>query len=280
MRTVVESFFKSYVGNILSAEYLYKYHINTFPYPIKHGHLDYWEFTIITEGSIIENINNKKKVRKSLDIFFAGPGDVHSLELNGEDSVRYITISIEEKTFLCLVEAISPTLLSKIKKKDNLVLTSSLINDIENIIHRLNCSDRRNIAAWNDRLCCAVLLVLQNILYQSSSNNDTTNIESWHFKLYQVLDELDAPLYKVSDLCKKLNYSYVHLNRLFQRDFNMSPHDYLLSFRLNYAANLLQHSTKSIQQIASDIGFQNISQFDNSFKEKYGITPKEYRKTM
>lgn len=38
-----------------------KYHINTFDYPMLYAHKNYWEFTILTEGSMHNILNEKKE---------------------------------------------------------------------------------------------------------------------------------------------------------------------------------------------------------------------------
>lgn len=37
----------------------FTYHINTFDYPILHGHKDIWEFTLMTNGAIENQLNGK-----------------------------------------------------------------------------------------------------------------------------------------------------------------------------------------------------------------------------
>lgn len=53
--------------------------------------------------------------------------------------------------------------------------------------------------------------------------------------------------------------------------------DYLISYRLRKATELLQHSSLSILEIASEIGFTNLSNFNRQFKKAYHMTPSHYR---
>ena len=63
----------------------------------------------------------------------------------------------------------------------------------------------------------------------------------------------------------------------FYRDFklhtNMTPKQYLLNLKLEYAHNLLNKSDKSVSTISFEIGYENISHFIKAFKNKYNITP-------
>ena len=48
--------------------------------------------------------------------------------------------------------------------------------------------------------------------------------------------------------------------------------------RLTRAAQMLRNTTFSVTEIANTVGYENISFFYKKFKEKYGCSPKEYRK--
>ena len=54
--------------------------------------------------------------------------------------------------------------------------------------------------------------------------------------------------------------------------------EYVIQFRLRKAAELLQHSTLPVLEIATQSGFNNLSNFNRQFKKYYQITPSQYRK--
>lgn len=70
-----------------------------------------------------------------------------------------------------------------------------------------------------------------------------------------------------------------HLCRLFQKNMNMSPMQYLLQIRIQQSKKLLIHSAKSVQDIASEVGFNSPYYFTSTFKKAEGITPTQYRRT-
>ncbi|MFR2510835.1 MAG: helix-turn-helix domain-containing protein [Lachnospira eligens] len=53
---------------------------------------------------------------------------------------------------------------------------------------------------------------------------------------------------------------------------------YLNDYRLIIAARILKTTTHPVIIVASDCGFDNISYFNRKFKEKYGVSPREFRK--
>ncbi|MBK1896575.1 helix-turn-helix domain-containing protein [Chryseobacterium paridis] len=63
--------------------------------------------------------------------------------------------------------------------------------------------------------------------------------------------------------------------RDFQKAFNMSPKKWLKEKRLQEAYYLIKHKDKRPTDIYLDLGFENLSHFYYSFKEKYGLTTTE-----
>ena len=60
----------------------------------------------------------------------------------------------------------------------------------------------------------------------------------------------------------------------------MTPMGYALQVRLNYAGRLILNSEGlSLSAIANKCGFQNLSHFSNSFKQQFGMSPTQYRKS-
>lgn len=67
--------------------------------------------------------------------------------------------------------------------------------------------------------------------------------------------------------------------RIFKNEWGTTPHQYLLSKKLNTAATMLLNSPKAIKEIASELGFDDEYYFSSIFKKKMGLSPKYYRKT-
>jgi AraC-like DNA-binding protein len=71
--------------------------------------------------------------------------------------------------------------------------------------------------------------------------------------------------------------SKAHFSREFRRAFGESPHQYLLTRRLERAAALLRMTDWSVAEVCLEVGLQSIGSFTTSFKRAYGQTPTEYR---
>lgn len=86
---------------------------------------------------------------------------------------------------------------------------------------------------------------------------------------------LDFGLDELASLCGLTRF---HFARAFKATFSETPHQYVLSRRLERAVNLLTKSRLPIGEIASATGFGGTSQFARSFKAATGRTPLEFRR--
>lgn len=79
-----------------------------------------------------------------------------------------------------------------------------------------------------------------------------------------------------SELASLCGISEVYFRRIFQKQFNTTPKQFLIDLRLNHAKELLSEGKLKISAIAEKCGFSNPYHFCRSFKNQFGITPTEY----
>lgn len=76
---------------------------------------------------------------------------------------------------------------------------------------------------------------------------------------------------------RDLGVSKYSLSRVFSGTFHRNFNQYLNEQRLNYVTNLLECTDKSITDICLDAGFESQRTFNRAFRERYKMTPREYR---
>lgn len=79
-------------------------------------------------------------------------------------------------------------------------------------------------------------------------------------------------------LANKVGISAVQLGRLFRKQCGQTIPEYINELRLEKATEWIKSSGLTINEIALRVGYQNESYFFRVFKEKYGITPRQYEK--
>ena len=98
--------------------------------------------------------------------------------------------------------------------------------------------------------------------------------------LLRARDLADARYFEpltVDDLAREAKQSRAHFSREFRRAFGESPHEYLLTRRLERAAALLRKTDNSVSDICFSVGLQSVGSFTTSFTRTYGMSPTVYR---
>lgn len=89
-------------------------------------------------------------------------------------------------------------------------------------------------------------------------------------------DNLSEPSLSVEMLANEVGLSRVHLHRKLKELTNLSSRDFIRNIRMQQAAKLLKEKKLSISEVAYAVGYNNLSHFSNTFKEYFGMSPKEY----
>lgn len=100
-------------------------------------------------------------------------------------------------------------------------------------------------------------------------------------RVMKVMNEQMAnPGLNVELLSSSVGISRVHMHRKLKELTGQSARDFIRTIRLKQATTLLSEKKLSISDVAYAVGFSSLSHFSNSFREFYGMTPKEYAESV
>ena len=81
----------------------------------------------------------------------------------------------------------------------------------------------------------------------------------------------------VATLADAAHLSPAHFSREFRRAFGETPHQYLLTRRLERAAALLRTTDRSVADVCLAVGLRSVGSFTTSFGRTFGLSPTAYR---
>ena len=87
---------------------------------------------------------------------------------------------------------------------------------------------------------------------------------------------LENPDFDVAALCADVGISRVHLNRKLKENGNVPPSTLIKSFRMKQAAYLLANNQVNVSEVAYRVGYASHSYFSSTFKDFFGMTPREF----
>lgn len=82
---------------------------------------------------------------------------------------------------------------------------------------------------------------------------------------------------KLEDLAAILYLSRGQTNRLLREKYGMTFREKLLQSRMEQAVRLLRYTDMAVYQIAEKVGYTASSSFYHVFRDRFGVTPEEYR---
>lgn len=94
-----------------------------------------------------------------------------------------------------------------------------------------------------------------------------------------ILENYQSSL-SLGEAAKKVNTSAHYFCKMFKKATGMTFTEYLTRIRIEKAKNLLLNPNKRVSEVAYDIGFESLSQFNRSFKRITGMTPTRYRESL
>ena len=118
-----------------------------------------------------------------------------------------------------------------------------------------------------------------NFMVEVSTSNLTRDDE-FIIELRKLLENnLSESDFNVKKLSSDLNISTTHLYRKLKTLTGLSPVEFIRTFKLQKACELLSGSNHSIKEIGFSLGFNNMSYFVKCFREQFAVTPSSFRQS-
>ncbi len=96
--------------------------------------------------------------------------------------------------------------------------------------------------------------------------------------MYYIYQHIDSDI-NIDELARDFGTSKFHLHRIFKEQMGMNIYETIKSIRLQKASNLLiTNQFSTVTEVANMCGYASQTSFIRSFKERFGMTPKSWRK--
>ncbi len=127
-----------------------------------------------------------------------------------------------------------------------------------------------------------ILHLLENHCTTRRKIGDRTKGKLPQSKLKQVIDYINDYLDRdlsLKELSSLVQMSPHYFSTLFKQTTGTTPHQYVISCRVDRAKDLLKQGKLSIAEISKEVGFVDQSHLHRHFKRLVGVTPKSYSRS-
>lgn len=257
----IECFERTFLGDSgisIESKEIFSYHTHT------HS---YYEMTLYEpfDGSI--NINGNDYMISTPSIILIPPSSFHKITSSTNSEARYIKVAFSEDILTLYSAQIPnwPVMLAPIAS-DSFIIS---------LFHEM---------LWKKDSPAYIAMLINTAVYLTAENGEKlspANISrenSLAMKAVRIINEYYCTDLTLHQTAGMLSVTPQYLSHIFSKNVGISFAKYLCEMRLNHAAELILESNSCITEICYACGYRNLSHFLRSFKERYGVTPKMYRK--
>lgn len=227
------------------------------------------EIVYITKGTLELGVGQELYHMEKGDFAVVFPNVIHHYQVfeNGDNKALYILVSpkyipnyMEELQRMCPE---SPVIYKEYLHRDIVKAVKFLI-DVEKTNTRL-------IQAYIQMIFAHIFSEVKMI------EKETIGGEDLIYKSVEYVAKKFRERISLEQMAYDLGVSKYVLSRLFSKTFHCNFTGYVNGVRLNYAISMLEGTNESITNICYECGFESQRTFNRVFKERYRVTPREYR---
>lgn len=258
-----------------------------------HRH-DYIELNYVYHGKLTQKVGQERFELRKGELLFLNQHIEHALDPCGKEDL-VINFIIDPRFFDHMFQSIDidgskqpvvnfliSSLFNQNHSGSYLYFKVSDIVEIQSIIEKM-IEEMMNPSILSEVTVKFYMGLLIVNLIKHSDKAYTRSNQLYDYEIISaVLRYIDDSFRKakLEEVAKKLKMSNYNLSKQIKKRTGQTFKAILQERRLKEAKLLLDHTELAIDQVASEVGYENVSYFYRLFKEKYACTPREYRKKV
>ena len=231
------------------------------------------ELTYVDKGTLHSVADGKDILLEQGDLVIYGPDQWHMQYADVDMSPSYITITFD------LVGEYSQELVNR-----KFTIPQSAVPVLQRMLRELDRMD----AFSSDMVICMLQMLLLELLREqvtpAGTKLRTTNAvnseneiirRAQQFISEHVREKLTVPL-----VARHVDVSPSYLTALFRKNLQISPGEYVRRIKLQESKQMIREDNMNFTEIAAALQYSTVHHFSRQFKDKFGITPTEYAKSV
>ncbi len=231
------------------------------------------ELTYVDQGSLHSVADGQDLLLKQGDLVIYGPNQWHMQYADIGVAPRYVTLSFDLAGY-----DITPLLNRKFTVPQQVV---------QLLQHMLREQERMDSCSYDmiiSQLGILLLLLLREVENPSGGKLQTSNAvhseneiirQAQQFISSHIREKLSVPL-----VARQVDVSPSYLTALFHKNLQISPGEYIRRIKLQESKQMIRENDLNFTEIAAALQYSTVHHFSRQFKEKFGITPTEYAKSV
>ena len=231
------------------------------------------EFTYVDQGSLHSVADGQDWLLHQGDAMLYGPNQWHMQYADIGVAPRFVTISFD-------VEGgdLSPLYNRK------LVVPQEAVTLLQQMLRTQERKDPFATDMVIAQLTMLLLVLLREALNPTGAKLQGTNtVHSENEIIRQAQQYISTHIREklsVRLVAQQVDVSPSYLTVLFQKNLQISPGEYIRRIKLQESKQMIRENNLNFTEIAAALQYSTVHHFSRQFKEKFGITPTEYARSV
>ena len=231
------------------------------------------ELTYVDQGELHSVLEGQDIVLKQGDITLYGPNQWHMHYADIGVAPRYVTITFD-------LEGLDLTPLLNQK----FVAPQQAVTLLQQMLREQERMDEYSNDMIISQLSMVLLTLLREAAQPSGAKLQTSNAvhgeneiirQAQQYISTHIREKLPVPL-----VARQVDVSPSYLTALFHKNLQISPGEYIRRIKLQESKQMIRENNLNFTEIAAALQYSTVHHFSRQFKEKFGITPTEYAKSV
>ncbi|MBQ9930550.1 MAG: AraC family transcriptional regulator [Oscillospiraceae bacterium] len=231
------------------------------------------ELTYVDQGTLHSVVDGQETVLEQGELMIYGPNQWHMQYADMDVAPRYVTFSFDlETTELDML----------INRKFKIPQRSAFL--LQQLLHEQDRMDKYSSDLINSLLTQFLIMLLRSNeapgetrLKASNSVHSENEIirRAQQYISAHIREKLSVPL-----VARMVDVSPSYLTALFHKNLQISPGEYIRRIKLQESKQMIRENSMNFSEIAAALQYSTVHHFSRQFKDKFGITPTEYAKSV
>lgn len=231
------------------------------------------ELTYVDQGELHSVADGQDLLLKQGDIVIYGPNQWHMQYADIGVAPRFVTLSFDVRG-----AELAPLLSRKFSAPQRV---ATILQDMLREQEKMDGFSNDIILT---QLNLLLLLLLRETVDPQGGKLQTANAihseneiirQAQQYISSHIREKLSVPL-----VARQVDVSSSYLTALFHKNLQISPGEYIRRIKLQESKQMIRENNLNFTEIAAQLQYSTVHHFSRQFKEKFGITPTEYAKSV
>ena len=231
------------------------------------------ELTYVDKGSLHSVADGQDVLLKQGDLVIYAPNQWHMQYADVDVAPRFVTITFDAEG-------------SGLERLYNRKI--SVPQSVMALLRRM-LNEQEKMDEFSNDLIIGHLNILLLILLRESGAPKTVKLQAANAirsendiirRAQQYISSHIREKLSVPAVARQVDVSPSYLTALFHKHLQISPGEYIRRIKLQESKQMIRENNMNFTEIAAELQYSTVHHFSRQFKEKFGITPSEYAKSV